>query len=105
MTQASLEKILSALAGIEAVLAHRQGGRADDEGQAQIDLLVQPAKELYSDGDAGRVEALRGKIRTALHALQTRLRALEGGYGKRVRTQARRLARRRGHARHRRPGR
>jgi hypothetical protein len=105
MTQASLEKILSALAGIEAVLAHRQGGRADDEAllefrrlcwetlllvddgecQEQIDLLVQHAKELYSDGDTGRVEAVRGKIRAALHALQTRLRALEGGYGKRWR--------------------
>ncbi len=57
----------------------------DAECQAQIDLLVQHAKELYSDGDAGRVEAVRGKIRGALHALQTRLRALEGGYGKRWR--------------------
>ena len=105
MTQTGLEKILSALAGIEAVLAHRPGGRADDEAllefrrlcwatlllvedgecQEQIDLLVQQSKELYADGDASRVDAVRAKIQAALGTLRARVHALEGGYGKRWR--------------------
>ena len=105
MTNTDLEKIHSALAGIEAVLAQSHGGRADDESllafrrmcwtalllvddgecQQRIDLLVQTAKELYSDCEQARVESLRGKIRMALGALRARLHGLEGGYGKRWR--------------------
>lgn len=105
ITHGHLEKIRSALFGIEAVLATSQGGRADDdallefrrmcwaalllmddsEAQELIDLLVQHAKDLYSEGESRDVESLRGKIRSALAALRERLHAIEGGYGKRWR--------------------
>ena len=105
ITQADLDKLRSALAGIEAVLASAQGGRDDDESllefrrmcwaalllvddsecQEQIDILVRSAKELYSQCELERVEALRGNIRTALGAIRARLPGLEGGYGKRWR--------------------
>jgi hypothetical protein len=105
MTSADLEKIHRALAGMEAVLAQSPGGRADDEPllafrhmcwtalllvddgecQEQIDLLVQSAKELYSDCEQARVESLRGKISLALDAFRARLHGLEAGYGKRWR--------------------
>jgi hypothetical protein len=105
MTNTDLEKIRNALAGIEMVLAQCKGGRADDDAllefrrlcwaalllvddaecQEQIDLLVQHSKALYSDGGHDGVEAVRGRIRTALGALRARLHTLEGGYGKRWR--------------------
>ena len=105
MTQADVERIQGALAGMQAVLARCYGGRADDEAllefrrmcwaalllvddgecQEYIDLLVQYAKELYSGGEPARVEALRSRIKTALDAFRARVHALEGGYGKRWR--------------------
>jgi hypothetical protein len=105
ITQDHLEKIRNALAGMEAVLARSHGGRDDDdallefrrlcwaalllmddsEAQELIDLLVQYAKELYSEGESRDVENLRGSIRAALAALRARLHAIEGGYGKRWR--------------------
>lgn len=105
ITHGHLEKIRSALFGIETVLATSQGGRADDdallefrrmcwaalllmddsEAQELIDLLVQYAKDLYSEGESRDVESLTGKIRSALAALRERLHAIESGYGKRWR--------------------
>lgn len=105
ITQGHLEKIGSALAGMEAVLARSQGGRDDEdallefrrmcwaalllmddsEAQELIDLLVQYAKELYSEGESRDVESLRSRIHSALAALRERLHAIEGGYGKRWR--------------------
>jgi len=105
MTHADLERILSALVGMQAVLARAYGGRPDDEAllefrrmcwaalllvddgecQEYIDLLVQYAKELYAGGEPARVEALRSRIKTALDAFRARVSALEGGYGKRWR--------------------
>jgi hypothetical protein len=103
--QGHLEKIHHALAGMEAVLARSHGGRDDEdallefrrlcwaalllmddsEAQELIDLLVQYAKDLYSDGESRDVEALRGRIGSALAALRARLHVIEGGYGKRWR--------------------
>ena len=105
ITQTDLQKMRSALAGMEAVLASAHGGCEDDESllefrrmcwaalllvddgecQEQIDILVQSAKELYSQCEQPRVEVLRGDIRTALNAIRARLHGLEGGYGKRWR--------------------
>jgi len=105
MTHADLQKIRNCLAGMEALLAKARGGAADDESllefrrmcwaallladdgecHQQIDLLVRCAKDLYSEQDDEPVDALRGKIRTALSAFRTRLNGLERGYGKRWR--------------------
>ena len=69
MTHADLQKIHSHLTGLESMLAKSHGGRADDESllefrrlcwetllltddpecHEQIDLLVQYAKDLYSE--------------------------------------------------------
>jgi hypothetical protein len=105
MKQVDLQKVRSALAGIEAVLARSPGGMADDEAllefrrlcwaallqtcdaecQEQVDLLVQYAKDLYSERESHRVDLLRGKIRMVLGTFRARLEAIEGGYGKRWR--------------------
>jgi hypothetical protein len=105
MTNADLNKIINHLAAIGAVLASSHGGRADDESllefrracwsallladdgecQALIDLLVQRAKELYSDCERPRVEILRGEVARLLDAFRARLAGLGGGYGKRWR--------------------
>jgi hypothetical protein len=105
MTQGHLEKIRSALAGMEAVLASSHGGHNDDdallefrrlcwatlllmddsEAQQLIDRLVQSAKDLYSEGEGRDVETVRTEIHSALDALRARLHAIEGGYGKRWR--------------------
>jgi hypothetical protein len=105
ITQGHLEKIRSALAGMETVLASSHGGHGDEdallefrrmcwaalllmddsEAQELIDLLVQYAKDLYSDGQGRDVENLRGRMCSTLAALRARLHAIEGGYGKRWR--------------------
>jgi hypothetical protein len=105
MTHADLQKVRSHLAGIEALLAKSHGGAADDESllefrrlcwaallladdgacHQQVDLLVQYAKDLYSERDHDRVDVLRGRIRTVLSAFRARLNGLERGYGKRWR--------------------
>ena len=105
ITQGHLEKIRNALGGMEAVLAKSHGGHDDEdallefrrmcwaalllmddsEAQELIDLLVQYAKDLYSEGESRNVESLRGRIRSALAALRARVHAIEGGYGKRWR--------------------
>jgi len=105
MKHADLQKVRGTLAGMEAVLAKSHGGADDDESllefrglcweamlladdsecQEQIDLLVQCAKDLYSERDHQRVGALRGEIDRALGALRARLSSLERGYGKRWR--------------------
>jgi hypothetical protein len=105
MTHTDLQKLHDALAGIEDVLARAHGGRADDDAllefrrlcweallladdsgcHEQIDVLVQCAKDLYSECEHHQVDILRGKISTALGAFRARLHGLEGGYGKRWR--------------------
>jgi hypothetical protein len=105
MTQGHLEKIRSALNGMDAVLASSHGGHNDDdallefrrlcwaallliddsEAQQLIDLLVQCAKDLYSEGEGRNVKNLRSEIYAALAALRVRLHTIEGGYGKRWR--------------------
>ena len=105
MTTSDLQKLTSALDGIEAVLARAQGGRTDDEAllefrrfcwsallladetecQEQIDLLVRCAKELYSDCEPERVDILRANVRIALGMLRARVTGVERGYGKRWR--------------------
>jgi hypothetical protein len=105
MTQPHLEKVRSHLAEVEALIARAHGGQADDEAllefrrlcwaalllvedaecHEQIELLVQCAKELYSEHAHDQVDDLRGRIRAALGAFRLRLNALEGGYGKRWR--------------------
>jgi hypothetical protein len=105
MKQNDLQKLHDALAGMEDVLARSHGGRADDEAllefrrmcwkalllvddgecQEQIDLLVQHAKDLYSECEPHRADILRDKISAALAEFRARLHAIEGGYGKRWR--------------------
>lgn len=105
MTQGHLDKVQSALAGIEAVLASSHGGHSDDdallefrrlcwaalllmgdsEAQQLIDRLVQCAKDLYCEDESRDVENVRSEIRSTLAALRARLHAIEGGYGKRWR--------------------
>src|SRR5262245_37331089 len=112
MTPADLEKTRSHLAALETILAKSHGGWADEESllefrrlcwevllvakesecHEQIDLLVQYAKDLYSDQehhrwDVGPVfgaDILRRKIRMVLAAFRGRLEG-SGGYGKRWR--------------------
>jgi hypothetical protein len=103
MKHNELHKIRYYLAALETLIARTRGGIADDESllefrrlcwaamllaqdaecQHQIDLLVQYAKDLYSEQDAERIDALRGGIRTALSAFRARLHGLQHGYGKR----------------------
>ena len=105
MTHTDFQKVRSHLDAIEAVAAKSHGGTADDESllefrrlcwaalllahdaecHEQIDLLVQYAKNLYSERDHDRVDVLRDKIRAALSAFRARLNGLERGYGKRWR--------------------
>jgi hypothetical protein len=105
VTHADLQKVRSHLAAIEALLPQSHGGSADDESllefrrlcwaalllvddgacHEQIDLLVQHAKDLYSERDHDRVEVLRGEVRTVLSVFRSRLNGLERGYGKRWR--------------------
>jgi len=112
MTNADLQKARSLLAGLETILSRSHGGWADEDSllefrrscwcaillvddadcQAQIDLLVQFAKDLYSDrghqrwdlGPVFGVDILRRKIRMTLVSLGARLN-VEHGYGKRWR--------------------
>lgn len=113
MTQAELDRILEHLTGLETVVARSHGGWADEDSllefrrlcwaamlaiedsecQAQLDLLVQYAKDLYSDEDHKRwdigpvfgVDILRRKIRMLISSFRTRLLGIERGYGKRWR--------------------
>lgn len=113
MTAADLQKVRDHLSALEAVIARSHGGWADEESllefrrlcwamllavddgecQAHIDLLLQYAKDLYSDHDHHRwnvgpvfgVDLLRRKIAMALSALRVRLEGPERGYGKRWR--------------------
>lgn len=113
MTHADLQKIRGSLAALEAILAKSHGGWADEDSllefrracwslvllvddhecHVQIDLLVQYAKDLFSDrghrrwdlGPVFGVDILRRKIGVALGALGARLNGLEHGYGKRWR--------------------
>lgn len=113
MTHAGLQSVREHLAALETLLAKSHGGWADEEAllefrricwaallvaneddcQRQLDLVVQYAKELYSDNehhrwDVGPVlgaDILRRKIRAALGALRARLNSVERGYGKRWR--------------------
>jgi len=105
MTHADLQKVRDSLSGMEGVLARSHGGCADDEAllefrrmcwavllladdgecQEQLDLLVQYAKDLYSEREHHRVDVLRGKISMVLGAFRARLHSIEGGYGKRWR--------------------
>ena len=105
MKQTDLQKLHDALAGMEDLLARSHGGRADDETllefrrmcwealllvddsecHEQIDLLVQHAKDLYSECEPHRADILRAEIRAALGAFRARLHSLEDGYGKRWR--------------------
>ena len=113
MTPADLQKLRSHLDSIEALLAKSHGGWADEpsllefrrlcwaavliakdpEYQEQIDLLLQYAKNLYSDRDHHRwdvgpvfgVDVLRRKIRMVLGAARARLSGIDRGYGKRWR--------------------
>ena len=101
----NLHKVRSCLAGLDAVLARSRGGRADEESllefrrfcwsamlltgdsecHEQIDLLVQSAKELYSECGDAQVDELRGRIRTVLSAFRARLNGMGSVYGKRWR--------------------
>jgi hypothetical protein len=105
MTPSALHKVRGYLAGLEEVLAKSLGGQADEESllefrrlcwsallvapdaecHQQIDLLVQYAKDFYSEREHDRVDILRGKIRMALDAFRARLDGIERGYGKRWR--------------------
>jgi hypothetical protein len=105
MTQVAVHKIRSYLTAVEALLARSQGGREDDESllefrrlcwaallladdaecHAQIDLLVQHAKQLYSGREQDRADALRGYIGATLAGFRARLNAIESSYGKRWR--------------------
>ncbi|MCD6042758.1 MAG: hypothetical protein K0R40_2361 [Burkholderiales bacterium] len=113
MTQVELDRILGHLTGLEMVVARSHGGWADEESllefrrqcwaamlaiddgecQLHLDLLVQYAKDLYSDENHKRwdigpvfgVDILRRKIRMAISSSRTRLLGMERGYGKRWR--------------------
>jgi hypothetical protein len=112
MTPAGLQKIHRHLTGLESVLAKSHGGWSDEESllefrrlcwetlllieepecHEQIDLLVQYAKDLYSDeahhrwnvGPVFGADILRRKIRMVLAAFRARLDGVER-YGKRWR--------------------
>lgn len=103
MTNTDVQKVRSHLATLEAMLEKRFSGSGDEESllefrrlcwaalllvddaecQAQIDLLVQHAKDLFRGGDAA--DGVKGKLGAALAACSARLDMVEGGYGKRWR--------------------
>jgi len=103
MTNTDVQKARSHLATLEVMLEKRFGDCADDEAllefrrvcwaalllvrdaqfQAQIDLLVQHAKELFRGGEAANEAKI--KLSAALAACSARLHMVEGGYGKRWR--------------------
>lgn len=113
MTHADLQKVRSDLASLESILAKSHGGWADDESllefrrscwaalividdkecQEHIALLVQYAKDLYSERDHHRwdvgpvfgVDILRRKIRKLLSSFSARLNSIERGHSKRWR--------------------
>jgi hypothetical protein len=113
MTQADLERVRAHLAALEAVVVKSHGGWSDEDSllefrrlcwevllvanepecHEQIDLLVQYAKDLYSDHDHHRwdvgpvfgADILRRKIRMVVTAFRARLEGGAGGYGKRWR--------------------
>ena len=111
MTHTELQKVRGYLATLDSVLAKSHGGWADHDSllefrrscwatlfmvddrdcQGQIDLLVQYAKDLYSDQDHNRwdvgpligVDILRVKITKVLGSLRARLNAIERAQSKR----------------------
>ena len=103
MRYTDVQKARSHLATLEAMVEKRFTDCADDEAllefrrvcwaalllvrdaqfQAQIDLLVQHAKELFRDGEAGN--DVKDKLGAALAACSARLHMFERGYGKRWR--------------------
>ena len=105
MTHVSLQRIEDALDGMETVLARAHGGGVDDEAlldfrrqcwellllvddaecQAQLDVMVQHAKDLYSDRHAHSAEVLRAKIRAMVAEFRIRVRESSRSYGKRWR--------------------
>jgi hypothetical protein len=106
-----LQKLRSYIAALEGILAKSHGGWADDESllefrrscwaallvindkecQEHIALLVQYAKELFSERDHHRwdvgpmfgVDILRRKIRMQLSSFSARLNSVERGHSKR----------------------
>jgi hypothetical protein len=103
MTNADVQRVRSHLATLEVMLHKRFAGAGDEESllefrrlcwaalllvddaecQAQIDLLVQHAKDLFRGGDAA--DGAKRKLNAALAACSARLDMVEGGYGKRWR--------------------
>lgn len=103
MTNADVQKVRSHLATLRVMLQKRFAGAGDEESllefrrlcwaalllvddaqcQAQIDLLVQHAKDLFRGGEA--VHGVKSKLNAALAACNARLDMVEGGYGKRWR--------------------
>jgi hypothetical protein len=100
MTNADVQTVRSHLATLEVMLQKRFAGEesllefrrlcwaalllVDDAGcHAQIDLLVQHAKDLFRGGDAA--DGVKSKLSAALAACSARLDMVEGGYGKRWR--------------------
>jgi hypothetical protein len=103
MTNADVQRVRSHLATLELMLQKRFAGAGDEESllefrrlcwaalllvddaecQAQIDLLVQHAKELFRGGDAA--DGVKSRLDAALAACSARLDMVEGGYGKRWR--------------------
>lgn len=113
MTHAESQRVRSYLASLEEVLAKSHGGWADydsllefrhlcwaallvvDDGdcQEQIDLLLQYAKDLFSEHDHHRwdvgpligVDILRRKISKVLNSFSARLNVIERTHSKRRR--------------------
>ena len=103
MRYTDVQKARSHLATLEAMVEKRFSDRADDEAllefrrvcwaalllvrdaefQAQIDLLVQHAKELFRDGDAAN--DVKGKLGAASPRAARACDMVERGYGKRWR--------------------
>jgi hypothetical protein len=103
MTNADVQRVRNHLAALEVMLHKRFAGAGDEESllefrrlcwaalllvddaecQAQIDLLVQHAKDLFRGGDAA--DGVKSRLDAALAACSARLDMVEGGYGKRWR--------------------
>jgi hypothetical protein len=103
MTNADVQRVRSHLAHLGLMLQKRFAGAGDEESllefrrlcwaalllvddaecQAQIDLLVQHAKDLFRGGDAA--DGVKSRLDAALAACGARLDMVEGGYGKRWR--------------------
>jgi len=103
MTNADVQRVRSHLATLALMLQKRFAGAGDEESllefrrlcwaalllvddaecQAQIDLLVQHAKDLFRGADAA--DGVKSKLDAALAACSARLDMVEGGYGKRWR--------------------